>query len=81
MKTVILAPALALATLGLSACGPKTDAGNDTVASDTLTLNEEGDAALGNSDAFDANRTDITPGNDAAAAGEPEPAPAEGNAS
>ncbi|GAA0657984.1 hypothetical protein FHT00_002190 [Sphingomonas insulae] len=79
MKTITLAPALALATLGLAACGPKTDAGNNTVATDTLTLNEEGDAGLGNSDALDVNRTDTAPGNDAAAAGEPASAPAEGN--
>ena len=63
MKTVILAPALALAALGLAACGPKADTGN--TATDTLTLNEEGDAGLGNSDAFEATGNDVAIGNDA----------------
>jgi len=57
MKTVVLA----LAALSLAACGPRTEAGN----TDTLTLNEEGDAGLGNSDAFEATGRDAGPGNDA----------------
>ena len=65
MKTVILAPALALAALSLAACGPKTDAGNTAAATDKLTLNEEGDAAPGNSDAFEATGNDVSLGNDA----------------
>lgn len=65
MKTLILAPALAITALSLAACGPKTDAGNTTTATDTLTLNEEGDAGLGNSDAFDATGNAVTIGNDA----------------
>ena len=60
MKTVILAPALALAALSLSACGPKTDAANNAAAADTLTLNEEGDAGLANSDSFEASGNDLT---------------------
>ncbi len=66
MKTFILAPALALAALGLAGCGTKTDAGNAGTATDTLTLNEEGDAGLGNSDAFEATGNDVSLANDAA---------------
>ena len=65
MKTAILATTLTLAALSLAACGPKTDAGNTAAATDTLTLNEEGDAGLGNSDAFDATGNDTATGNDA----------------
>ncbi len=50
MKTAILLPALGLAALGLAACEPKTDAGN--TAADTVTLNDDGGAALGNDDAL-----------------------------
>lgn len=78
MKTHILAPALALAALSLAACGPKTGAGNTAAATDTLTLNEEGDAGLGNSDAFEATGNDLTVDNGAAA--DNLIAPAEGNA-
>lgn len=78
MKTKILAPALALAALSLAACGPRTDAGNNTVATDTLTLNEEGDTAPGNSDAFEATGNDPTVDNGTAA--DNFVAPAEGNA-
>lgn len=49
MKTAILLPALGLAALGLAACGPKTDSGN---TADTVTLNDDGGAALGNDDAL-----------------------------
>jgi predicted small lipoprotein YifL len=77
MKITILAPALALAALSLAACGPKTDAGNNAAATDTLTLNEEGDAGLGNGDDF-ATGNDITLANDAAA--DNALAPAAGNA-
>ena len=66
MKIVILAPALALAALSLSACGPKADTGNDGVSTETLTLNEEGDAGIGNSDAFEATGNDVSLANDAA---------------
>ena len=65
MKTLIPAPALALAALSLAACGPKTDAGNNITATDTLTLNEEGDAGLGNGDAFETTGNDVAIGNDA----------------
>jgi predicted small secreted protein len=78
MKTHILAPALALAALSLAACGPKTGAGNTAAATDTLTLNEEGDASLGNSDAFEATGNDLTVDNGATA--DNLIAPAEGNA-
>jgi hypothetical protein len=64
MKTPILTSALALAALSLAACGPRTDAGN-TTATDTLTLNEEGDAGLGNGDAFETTGNAVTIGNDA----------------
>ncbi|AIT07220.1 MULTISPECIES: hypothetical protein [Sphingomonas] len=77
MKITILAPALALAALSLAACGPKTDAGNNAAATDTLTLNEEGDAGLSNSGDF-ATGNDITLANDAAA--DNALAPAAGNA-
>ena len=77
MKITILAPALALAALSLAACGPKTDAGNNAAATDTLTLNEEGDAGLSNSGDF-ATGNDITLTNDAAA--DNALAPAAGNA-
>lgn len=50
MKTAILLPALGLAALTLAACGPKTEAGN--TAADTVTLNDDGGAALGNDDAL-----------------------------
>lgn len=53
MKTVILTPALALAALTLAACGPKTEAGNNTAA-ETVTLNDEGATELDNSGVFDA---------------------------
>lgn len=80
MKTVILAPALALAALSLAACGPKTEAGNDAAASDTLTLNEEGDAGLGNSDAFEASGNDLAVDNAAAAPADNVLTPTDGNA-
>lgn len=64
MKTLILAPALALAALSLAACGPRTDTGN-TTATDTLTLNEEGDAGLGNGDAVETTGNAVATGNDA----------------
>ena len=54
MKITTLAPALALAALSLAACTPKTDAANNDAAADTLTLNEEGDAALDNGGDFAA---------------------------
>jgi len=64
MKIVILAPVLALAALSVSGCGPKADTGaTNAAAPETLTLNEEGDAALANSDAFEANATDPAPDN------------------
>ena len=50
MKITTLAPALALAALSLAACTPKTNAANNDAAADTLTLNEEGDAAFDNGD-------------------------------
>ncbi|USU03708.1 hypothetical protein NF700_10085 [Sphingomonadaceae bacterium OTU29MARTA1] len=78
MKIVILAPALALAALSLAACGSKTDTGNNITATDTLTLNEEGDAGLANSDAFEATGNDLIVDNGAAA--ENLIAPVEGNA-
>ena len=58
MKTAILLPALGLAALALAACGPKTDANN--TAADTVTLNDDGGAALGNDDALavDGNLAD-----------------------
>jgi len=77
MKITILAPALALAALSLAACGPKTDAGNNAAATDTLTLNEEGDAGLSNGGDF-ATGNDITLANDATA--DNALAPAAGNA-
>jgi hypothetical protein len=77
MKITILAPALALAALSLAACDPKPDAGNNAAATDTLTLNEEGDAGLSNSGDF-ATGNDITLANDAAA--DNALAPAAGNA-
>lgn len=78
MKTVTLAAALGVATLGLAACGPKTDAGNNAAAADTLTLNEEGDAGLGNSDTFTDNSVAID--NTGAPLADNALAPAEGNA-
>jgi len=80
MKTAILAPALALAALSLAACGPKTDAGNNATATDTLTLNEEGDAGLGNSDAFESNGSDLAVDNGATALGDNALTPTDGNA-
>lgn len=77
MKTVILAPALALAALSLSACDPKTDAANNAAAADTLTLNEAGDAGLANSDSFEASGNDLTIDN---GIGDNLLTPAEGNA-
>ncbi|MCU6455145.1 hypothetical protein LPN01_13755 [Sphingomonas sp. A2-49] len=78
MKIVILAPALALAALSVSGCGPKADTGaTNAAATETLTLNEEGDAALANSDGFEANATDPAPDN---AIGDNALAPAAGNA-
>ena len=80
MKIVILAPALALAALSLSACGPKADTGNDGVSTETLTLNEEGDAGIGNSDAFEANTAEPALDNATALPGDNALAPAAGNA-
>ncbi len=79
MKTAILATTLTLAALSLAACGPKTDAGNTAAATDTLTLNEDSDAGLGNSDAFEATGNDVAIGNDLGAT-DNVATPAEGNA-
>ncbi|MCP3734129.1 hypothetical protein M9979_04465 [Sphingomonas sp. RP10(2022)] len=79
MKTLTLAAALGIAALSLAACGPKTDAGNNAAATDTLTLNEEGDASLGNSDAF-AVDNGLAIDNGAAAVDDNATAPATGNA-
>lgn len=53
MKTSILLPALGLAALGLAACGPKADAGNNSA--DTVTLNDDGGAVLGNDAGLEAD--------------------------
>ena len=66
MKITKLAPIAALAALGLVACTPKGDAANNAAATDTLTLNEEGDADIDNAGDY-ATGNDITLANDAAA--------------
>ena len=77
MKITTLAPIAALAALSLAACTPKGDAANNTAATDTLTLNEEGDAGLGNADDF-ATGNDVVLDN--GTAGDNAAAPAAGNA-